>query len=76
MSVFMAAGCAFFSACKESDDNNPPSDFTEVIIETDGEEMTDGEKNNDSESHEKGEDKEALPSNPDSRWALGEIPAE
>ena len=56
--------------------DDSPSEPTEVVSETDGEETTDGEKNNDSESFEKGEGNISLPSNPDSRWALGEIPVE
>lgn len=73
---FASAGCMFFLACKGSGDDNPSSETTEVVSETDCEETTDGEKNNDSESSEKGEGNAALPSNPDSRWALGEIPVE
>lgn len=74
--VFATAGCAFFSACKGSDDSLPPSEISDSVKETDGDETTSGGKNNDSESSEKGEDNAALPSNPDSRWALGEIPVE
>lgn len=74
--VFASACYAFFSACNDSDDSLPPSEISDSVKETDGDETTSGEKNNDSESSEKGEGNAALPSNPDSRWALGEIPVE